>query len=132
MKKDFDTWNARKKAINAKVIDDTLFFKEGEVWWVHLGVNVGFEMDGKGEESIRPVIIIKKYNKYSFLGIPLSTSPKTNKYRVSVGMVDGKDAVANLSQIKNIDSKRLVNKIDHIEHTLFKSIKEKTSRVNFG
>ena len=89
-------------------------------------------MNGKGDEFIRPVLIIKKYNHYSFLAVPLSTSTKINKYRVSVGVVDGKNAVANLSQLKNIDSKRLINKIGHIEHDLFKGIKEKASRVNFG
>ena len=132
MKKDFDLWNEKKKQIDVRIIEDTLFFKEAEVWWVNLGLNIGFEMNGKGDEFIRPVLIIKKYNHYSFLAVPLSTSTKINKYRVSVGVVDGKNAVANLSQLKNIDSKRLINKIGHIEHDLFKSIKEKTSRVNFG
>ncbi len=132
MQKDFDTWNTKKKAINDKIIDEKLFFKEGEVWWVNLGVNVGFEMDGKGSDFIRPVLIVKKYNQYSFLAIPLTTSPKTNKYKVSVGIIDGKNAVASLSQLKNIDSKRLINKIHHLEHDLFVDIKEKASRVNFG
>ena len=89
-------------------------------------------MNGKGDEFIRPVLIIKKYNHYSFLAMPLSTSTNINKYRVSVGVVDGKNAVANLSQLKNIDSKRLINKIGHIDHDLFKSIKEKISQVNFA
>ncbi|MBA3733559.1 type II toxin-antitoxin system PemK/MazF family toxin [Patescibacteria group bacterium] len=130
MKKDFDLWNEKKKKIDA--LEQILFFKEAEVWWVNLGLNVGFEMNGKGDEFIRPVLIIKKYNHYSFLAVPLSTSTKINKYRVSVGVVDGKNAVANLSQLKNIDSKRLINKIGYIEHNLFKSIKEKASRMNFG
>ena len=132
MQKDFDTWNTKKKAINDKIVDEKLFFKEGEVWWVNLGVNVGFEMDGKGSDFIRPVLIVRKYNQYSFLAIPLTTSPKTNKYKVSVGIIDGKNAVASLSQLKNIDSKRLINKIHHLEHDLFVDIKKKASRVNFG
>jgi hypothetical protein len=49
---------------------------------------------------MRPVIVLKKYNKYSFLALPLSTSPKENRYRISVGIVDGKNATANLSQLK--------------------------------
>lgn len=132
MEKDFDTWNQKKKELHAKVLDSILFFKEGEIWWVHLGVNVGFEMDGKGKESTRPVLIIKKYNKFSFLALPLGTSPKLNKYRVPVGMVDGKNAVANVSQMKNIDSKRLAKKICTLEKSLFEGVKQKTSQVNFG
>ena len=33
---------------------------EGEIWWVRLGVNVGYEIDGKSSDFSRPVIIIKK------------------------------------------------------------------------
>ncbi|MCR4334734.1 MAG: type II toxin-antitoxin system PemK/MazF family toxin [Patescibacteria group bacterium] len=81
---------------------------------------------------MRPILIIKKYNQYSFLALPLSTSSKTNKYRIPIGVVDDKNALANLSQIKNIDSKRLINKVGYIEHDKLKVIKEKTSRINFG
>jgi mRNA interferase MazF len=129
MEKDFDTWNEKKKTIHLK--NNTLYFKEAEVWWVHFGVNIGFEMDGKGIEFMRPVCIVKKYNQYSFLAIPLSTSSKENKYRIHIGLIDGKNAFVNLSQMKNIDSKRLINKIAHIERRVFKDIKEKASRVNF-
>lgn len=132
MLKDFDKWNNKKKELDIKVIEKTLFFREGEVWWVHFGLNIGFEMNGKGEEFTRPALILKKYNQFSFLAVPLSTSVNINKYRVSVGLVDNKNAVANLSQLKNIDSKRLINKIAHIEKELLLEIKEKTSRLNFG
>ena len=37
------------------------FFKEGEIWWCHLGENVGTEMNGKGDFFTRPVLILKKY-----------------------------------------------------------------------
>ena len=131
MEKDFDLWNIKKKELDVRQTD-VPFFKEGEVWWVHLGLNVGFEMNGKGEEFTRPVIVLKKYNKYSFLALPLSTSPKVNRYRISVGVVDGKSATANLSQLKNIDSKRLINKAGHIEAVQLQDLKEKTSRINFG
>lgn len=131
MKKDFDKWNERKKKLDIRVIEKTLFFREGEVWWVHFGLNIGFEINGKGDEFIRPVLIVKKYNEYSFLAIPLSTSIKINKYRMPIGMINGKNAVANLSQIKNIDSKRLAKKICALERSLFNDIKRKTSQVNF-
>jgi mRNA interferase MazF len=131
MEKNFNLWNTKKMEIDRKQ-DDIPFFKEGEVWWVHLGLNVGFEMNGKGVEFMRPVIVLKKYNQYSFLALPLGTSSKENQYRISVGVVDGKNATANLSQLKNIDSKRLINKAGHIEAEQLKGIKEKTSHINFG
>lgn len=130
MDKNFDAWNEKQKHINER--EGRLYFKEGEIWWAHLGVNIGYEVDGKGSEYTRPVIIIKKYNRYSFLALPLTTSDKTNKYRVSVGIIDTEKAVANLSQIRNIDSKRLAKKIGKLDKEIFEDLKRKTSQVNFG
>ena len=128
--KDFDKWNKIKKEVDSKIENDRLFFADGDVWWVHLGLNVGFESNGKDEEFMRPVIVLKKHNKYSFLALPLTTASKTNKYRISVGIIDGKNAFANLSQIRNLDSKRLINKIGHLDMKIMRKIKEKTRRVN--
>ena len=36
--------------MNGKDIDN-IFFREKEVWWIALGVNIGFEQDGKGKNS---------------------------------------------------------------------------------
>ncbi len=58
--------------------------------------------------------------------------PKPNPYRYPVGIVDGKRAFATLSQLRNIDSKRLVKKIVHIDTDIFIVIKKEASRVNLG
>lgn len=131
MKKDFDQWNEKKKLIDCKE-EERLFFKQGEVWWVSFGLNIGFEINGKGVEYTRPAIILKKYNQYSFLALPLGTSKIVNEYRVPVGVIVGKEAVANLSQMRNIDSKRLVKKICYLDRALFEEVKKKASHVNFG
>jgi len=130
MQKNFDQWNERKKKLNDHA--DRVFFHEREVWWCALGVNIGFEMDGKSKEYSRPVIVLKKYNHYSFLALPLSTSKTTNKYRIPVGPISGKEAAANLSQVRNIDSKRLIKKIGRIELDKFEEIKKRTSQINFS
>ena len=132
MEKDFDRWNEIKKATNAADEAARLYFREGEVWWVRLGHNVGYEANGKSREFTRPVIILKKYNQYSFLALPLTTVPKPNPYRLPVGMVDGRQAFATLSQLRNIDSKRLVKKIARLDAGIFIAIKKEASRVNFG
>ena len=77
MEKDFDRWNNLKKAINTKDDTERVYFHEGDIWWARLGVNVGFEIDGKHKQFARPVIILKKYNQYSFLALPLSTATRT-------------------------------------------------------
>ena len=42
-------------------------FKEGELWWCSIGINVGVEIFGKGPDAVRPVVIFKKINKFLFL-----------------------------------------------------------------
>jgi hypothetical protein len=70
MEKDFDRWNRIKKITDASDEAARLYFREGEVWWVRLGKNIGYETDGKSREFTRPVIVLKKYNQYSFLPFP--------------------------------------------------------------
>src|SRR5947199_8153348 len=65
MKRDFDRWNEIKKATDAADEATRLYFREGEVWWVRLGKNIGYESDGRSREFTRPVIILKKYSQYS-------------------------------------------------------------------
>ena len=85
-----------------------------------LGANIGFEIDGKQADFSRPVLILKKYNKFSFLALPLTTNARPSPYRLFVGMVDGKASYGVLSQLRNLDSLRLINKvctIDAAPHT---------------
>ena len=104
-----------------------LYFRESEIWWVRLGKNIGYETNGKSREFTRPVVILKIYNQFSFLAPPLTTAQTANPYRRPIGMVDSRQAFATLSQLRNIDSKRLVKKIAHLD-----AIKKEASRVNFG
>jgi mRNA interferase MazF len=99
---------------------------------VRLGKNIGYETNGKSREFTRPIIILKKYNQYSFLAVPLTTAQKPNPYRLPIGMVDGKQSFATLSQLRNIDSKRLVKKIIHLDPDILCAIKKEASHVNFG
>lgn len=131
MQKDFDRWNSTKKAINGD-LDERLYFHEGEVWWVHLGVNVGYELDGKHAQFSRPVIVLKKYNQYSFLALPLTTNAKPSKWRVPVGKVDDEDAFAVLSQLRNIDSLRLIEKKGSVGREMLASLRKMASRMNLG
>ena len=69
-----------------------MFFHEADIWWVHLGVNVGYQIDGKQADFSRPVVIIKKYNQYSFLPLPLTTNAKPSKWRIPIGKVGDEQA----------------------------------------
>ena len=122
MPKDFDKWNEQKKKLHNEI--DALFFHESEVWWCSLGVNIGFEQDGAGDEYRRPVIVLKGLSKNTFVAIPLTTSAKPHSMRPSVGKIDGEEARALLSQIRVIDTKRLVRKIGYLDKEVFKHIRK--------
>jgi mRNA interferase MazF len=112
--------------------EDRLYFHEGDIWWVHLGASVGYEIDGKSRDFSRPVIILRKYNQYSFLALPLTTNAKPNKWRVPIGTVADRDAFAVLSQLRNIDSRRLIEKKGHVPLEVLVILKKAASRMNFG
>ncbi len=132
MFKNFKEWHSVKESVNNK-LDHIPYFDEGDIWWVHMGVNIGYEIDGKGKNFERPVLIIKKYGRNSFLCVPLSSKVENiNKYKLYIGKIKNKDCLIHISQIKNFDSRRLINKIHHLEAKLFLSIKQKISTFIFA
>ena len=111
MQAEFDTWNEQKKSIHN--IQQCPMFKEREVWWCSLGANVGDEQNGKGSSFTRPVLVLKKFNRNLFLGVPMSTKIKDNKFYHRISFRE-KEQSALLSQIKVIDAKRLKDKMGEI------------------
>ena len=85
MKKDYGEWHKKKKILNERKDIDNIFFREKEVWWIALGVNIGFEQDGKGEEFPQTSFDTEKIQQ-----IPCSRcsdhnkSKKDNKYYIFV------------------------------------------------
>jgi mRNA interferase MazF len=122
MEKDFDNWNEQKKGINER--PDAPFYHEREMWWCALGVNVGFEQDGSGRQYDRPVLILKGLSAQTFIAIPLTTSNHEHPLRPPVGTVEGKDARALLSQLRVIDAKRLIRKIEYLAQDRFDEIRK--------
>ena len=124
--KDFDSWIIKKKESHYKVKMPPLF-KERDIWWVSVGVNVGFEEDGKNENFVRPVLIIKKFNRELFLGIPMSTKLKENKYYVPI-TVKNKTVSAMISQLRVFSSKRIWNKLSEMDEGDFFRVLEEVSK----
>ena len=127
----FDVWNTLKQWIYKK--DTALFFKEGEVLWIHLGVNIGDEEYGKGKKFLRPVLVIKRFNSRIFLGVPLTSSLKKGQYYfpLSIRKRD-KNIVKNtalLSQLRVFDAKRIQNSFGTIAPAELVFLKEKAKKV---
>ena len=122
MEKEFDQWNTKKKNLHGR--QNGLFYHEREIWWCALGVNIGFEQDGSGSEYRRPVLILKGLSKQTCFVIPLTTATRRHPLRPLLGPVEGKEARALLSQIRVIDTKRLVRKIGYLKQDIFGRIRK--------
>ncbi len=120
LNKDFNTWYSKKKALQAN--SSKRFFYEKEVWWASIGVNLGDEEDGKGNNFARPVLVIRKFNKHLFLALPLSTTSKRGRYYFELN-INGIANVAILSQLKALDRKRLINKMAVIDNGTYAEVK---------
>lgn len=89
------------------------FFREGEIWWSHAGENVGNEMNGKSDAFTRPVYIFKKYDAYTFFGLPLTTKIKNGTWYCPITF-RGKGQTIVLSQGRTLDYRRLKEKIGEL------------------
>jgi len=120
----FNRWNEVKKITNAK--DDTshTFFKEQEIWWCYWGTNVGYEEDGKGDKSMRPVLVIRKFSPHTFVGLPLTTSNREHPYLIRCDAGDGRFRQAIISQLRTIDIRRLHEKITFVGQESFALIRK--------
>lgn len=124
MHKDFDSWNKEKKQTDKREVGYDFFYYPREIWWCAIGVNVGVETDGKHENFERPVLIIKKFNKDMFWGIPLTTNEKIGEFYQKITHDEGISWAA-LSQIKTFSTKRLLRKIGKIPVNEFGTIQNK-------
>jgi len=130
MKKDFSVWNTVQKLAHERTDLDTLFFREKEVWWCMLGANMGFEMDGKGSCTQRPVLIIRKLNRYDAIAIPLTRKhAKNRKYSVYFKSFDGIKRLALISQIRRIDARRLIKKMFTLDDNNYLAIKKAVTEM---
>ena len=123
MEKDFNEWSAKKNIINN--ISEIPNFHEREIWICFLGLNIGFEQDGREGDFKRPVLIVKKFNNQVCLIIPLSTTNRRGEYYFTFIFDPKIISVAILSQVRLIDARRLDCKIGHMNEDDFIEIIEK-------
>ena len=124
MQKDFKQWYIAKENIHYQPDEQVIYFHERDVWWCRIGVNVGFEQDGKGKSFSRPVVIVKKFNQFVFWAIPLSTKLKKNLYYLPCVCSDGETRAAIISQLRLVSAKRLTDKIGFAKEDSFLAIKK--------
>ena len=125
--KAFDEWNEIKKAVDNHS-NKKVGFKTRDIFYMNMGENIGFEQNGKGDKFLRPVVILKVFNREMFFAIPLSTQLKEGifYYNFEFKKRDGTTSknIALLSQMKLFSSKRLLNKIGVMNKNDFEKMKE--------
>ena len=75
----YNSWNQKQKILDLH--KRNLLFKKGEIWWCSVGMNIGEEVYGKGENFTRPVVILKKLSHNTCVVLPITTKVyKSNWY----------------------------------------------------
>src|SRR3989338_1946056 len=80
LKEKFNDWNVKKQEIHFSNRTGKIYFKEGQMWWCSVGQNVGSESFGKGENFMRPILILKKLSSDLCVGLPLTSKEKTGTW----------------------------------------------------
>ena len=123
MFEDFFRWSIEKIYIEfsqTKLID----FREREIWWCSVGINIGKEQNGKNKLYERPVLVIKKFNRNIAWVLPLTSKKKEGPY-YHVITYDNKIATVILSQLRLVSVKRFRRKLSRVSTIQMTEIKNK-------
>lgn len=95
-----------------------------------MGVNIGYEADGKNQKFVRPVLILKTFGNGTCWILPLTSVSKTNPYYYEC-MLEGatKKSYIVLSQIKLISNKRIIKKMTTLPKVDYQKVKEEVIRI---
>lgn len=120
--KNFDEWNLFKKALE-KSDSNKIYFYEKEIWFCSIGLNIGSEQDSRNKRFSRPVLVLKKCNRHTFIGIPLTSKISDFSDRVQINIGEVK-AVVLLSQLRLFDTKRLLRKYHVLSTDDFEKVRQ--------
>ncbi|HEX7655089.1 MAG TPA: type II toxin-antitoxin system PemK/MazF family toxin [Verrucomicrobiae bacterium] len=98
------------------------------MWWCALGANIGAEANGKHDHFERPVLILKKFNKEMFWGVPLTSKPKQPQFHSLVSHEAGQSWVA-LTQLKTFSTKRLLRRVGMVSADDFEYVQKRIASI---
>jgi mRNA interferase MazF len=101
--------------------------RKGEIRWAIIGVNIGREMDGKGENFARPVLIIHTIGDSLALIIPLTSKRKTIPGYLDFDWQENKDSLC-LHQMRIISTKRLLKRLIKISDSKLNTVKQEIKK----
>jgi len=127
LEEDYNNWNKLKQNINKK--NKIIYFREGQIWYINMWINIWYEEDWKKENYSRPVLILKKFSKDTFLWVSTTSISKKWKFYYNIWKIKWIENFLILSQIRLYSSKRLLSHIWWISIEESKIIKKKISKL---
>lgn len=122
MEKNFDEWNKQKKILDER--QNNTFFKEGDIWWCSVGINIGNESCGKGDTFNRPVLVLRKLSRSIYIGVPISSQKKSGSWFTEI-TVNGESRYVLLYQIRMFSVNRFQRRFGILGHNDFVTVKQK-------
>ncbi|NBV07297.1 MAG: type II toxin-antitoxin system PemK/MazF family toxin [Proteobacteria bacterium] len=130
MEKKFEDWSNLKKKLDSHQKSPS--FEEREIWWCSIGINVGHEENGKSDLFSRPVLVVRKFNRHMFLGVPLTSKIKEHhKFYHKINFKDKEQSVM-ISQIIVWESKRLTRMKGKLSAEQFGEVRNLLSEMILG
>lgn len=122
----FDKWIGVKKILDTK--DRSYVFKEGDIWWISIGKNIGSESYGKGEMFRRPVLILKKLNASSCIIAPLTSKQKEGTWFIDISF-RAETSYVLLHQIRMIHTNRFQRRMAFLDEVDVLRVKQKLKQL---
>jgi mRNA interferase MazF len=119
--KNFTQWNRQKQETFSNI-----YINEKEVWLVSLEPTKGIEL-----QKSRPCLVIRKFSKYHYIIVPITSKIKNTKniYELNVTFLKHQPSYLVISQIRIVDVERFSRKYGEVSEHRFKDIKNKTAEV---
>lgn len=122
----YDNWNSKKKEIANRKSD--IVFSEGDIWWCSVGINIGTEVFGKGENFRRPILVLRKLSHDACIGIPITSKEKIGTWFQEIKF-NNQINWAMLYQIRMIHINRFQRRLAVIDYNSLLAVKEKLQQL---
>ena len=123
----YNDWNIKKQNINFSY-NENIYFKEGDIWWCSIGLNIGSESYGKGKDFRRPILIIRKLSDDLCIALPLTSKIKIGSWFVDI-LLNNENRSVMLYQIRTLNRKRFQRKMGEVNIKDFVKVKEKLEKL---
>lgn len=121
--KSFISWTKLKIRLHVATHRE-LYFKEREIWWMSIGVNIGNEQNGKHETFERPVLVVRKFSHDLLWVLPMTSRERKGIYYFLTEYHGERSAII-LSQLRTVSVKRLLRKIRTLPKAEFYEVRKR-------